>query len=145
MPFQVDTPFQRCTPIECLSVERSESSVHSQMYRALSSNPEEVFQPSVLASGVPWPVVGGRATLEETSGGASSHGGPIEWGLMVTGHQDGVARVWDTGYNSVKLLGSFPSKDAPPTSSISCLSVSSNLVVLGYVPFLFPPSLSFDE
>ena len=126
MPFQIDTSFQRCTQVQCISVERSENKANSTMYERLIKNPEQVFHPSVLASGSPWPVVGGRETEI-----ATTSDGPIEWGLMISGHQDGVARVWDTGYNSIKLLGSFPRSNAP-TASISCLSVSSNLIVLGY-------------
>lgn len=126
MPFQVDTPFQRCTPIRCISIERSENITDSSMFKKLLENPEQVFSPAVLASGAPWPIMGGRATAPDA---ASNQ--PIEWGLMISGHEDGVARVWDTGYNSLRLLASFPSQDAP-SSPVRCLSVSSNLLVLGY-------------
>ena len=127
MPFQVDTPMQRCTGIECLCLLRAEGSGRSNMYKRLSENPEEVYHPSVLASGAQWPITGGRAIDWRQSMAER----PMEWGLMVSGHQDGVARVWDTGVNSLKLLGSVPSKDAP-SSAITCVSVSSNLFALGY-------------
>ncbi|UPR02209.1 WD40 repeat domain-containing protein [Chloropicon primus] len=127
MPFQVDTPFQRCTSLQCVYVDRTESRVHSTMYHRLVEKPEEIFRPPpVLASGGPWPITGGRATEIESTSDM-----PVEWGLMVSGHQDGVARVWDTGINSIRLLGSFPSENAP-ASVITCLCVSSNLFVLGY-------------
>ena len=124
MPFQVDTPFQRCTAVQSAALERGEAGSKSRMLRRLLDEPEDAFQPPILASGSPWPITGGTPTERNVDM-------PAEWGILVTGHQDGVARVWDAGLGSLKLLASFPSEDAP-SSPIVCVSTSSNLLVIGY-------------
>ena len=45
MPFQVDTPFQRCTAVQSAALERGEAGSKSRMLRRFLDEPEDAFQP----------------------------------------------------------------------------------------------------